>query len=284
MSRPEKLIRNVSDTARWVAIYRARESERPDAHFRDPFARRLAGERGEQIVGSMAFAGKHQWPYVARTWAVDHFVTEQVREGADMVINLAAGLDARPYRMALPASLQWVEVDLPEILEYKEEILGNEKPVCGLERIKMDLSNLDARRQLFTRLASRSRRALVVCEGLLVYLTADQVTALARDLGAQSSFQHWVIDLASPALLQMLKKQMRQLDEAGVPLKFAPADGLAFFERLGWKPGDVRSAIHTAAQLNRLPFFLRLIAKISSPHFHAKRPWSAVCLLAKSQG
>jgi O-methyltransferase involved in polyketide biosynthesis len=34
----EPLIRNVSDTARWVAVYRARETERPDAHFRDPFA------------------------------------------------------------------------------------------------------------------------------------------------------------------------------------------------------------------------------------------------------
>jgi O-methyltransferase involved in polyketide biosynthesis len=31
-------IRNISDTARWMAVYRARETERPDAHFRDPFA------------------------------------------------------------------------------------------------------------------------------------------------------------------------------------------------------------------------------------------------------
>ena len=29
-------IRNVSDTALWVAVYRAMESERSDALFRDP--------------------------------------------------------------------------------------------------------------------------------------------------------------------------------------------------------------------------------------------------------
>ena len=46
-------IRNVSDTARWVAIYRAMESERPDALFHDPFARRLGGERGEAIAKAM---------------------------------------------------------------------------------------------------------------------------------------------------------------------------------------------------------------------------------------
>ncbi len=43
-------IQHISDTARWAAVYRARESERQNALFRDPFARRLAGERGEQIA------------------------------------------------------------------------------------------------------------------------------------------------------------------------------------------------------------------------------------------
>jgi len=39
-------ISSVSDTARWVALYRAMESDRPDALFRDPYARRLAGAAG----------------------------------------------------------------------------------------------------------------------------------------------------------------------------------------------------------------------------------------------
>lgn len=45
MSQTDPLIRNISDTARWAAVYRARESQRLDALFRDPFARRLAGAR-----------------------------------------------------------------------------------------------------------------------------------------------------------------------------------------------------------------------------------------------
>jgi O-methyltransferase involved in polyketide biosynthesis len=44
---PEPLVRNVSDTARWVAAYRAMESARPEALFKDPFAERLEGERGQ---------------------------------------------------------------------------------------------------------------------------------------------------------------------------------------------------------------------------------------------
>ncbi len=44
-------IENVSDTALWVAVYRAMETARPDAIFRDPYAERLAGDKGVKIVG-----------------------------------------------------------------------------------------------------------------------------------------------------------------------------------------------------------------------------------------
>ena len=282
MKQPESQIRNISDTARWVAVYRARESERPDAVFRDPFARRLAGERGEQIAASIPFTEKHSWPFVARTWLVDRLIDDQVRHGADMVVNLAAGLDARPYRMDLPPSLQWIEVDLPEILAHKEELLRDEKPVCQLERVRLDLSDANARRELFSELGRRANRVLVVAEGLLVYLTEEEVADLATDLAAPAAFQHWILDLGSPALLKMLAKKLgAPLDQAGAPLKFAPEQGPDFFVRCGWKPEEVHSTIHAAAKLGRLPFFLRLMARFSSPDFQARRPWSAACLLAR---
>jgi len=282
MSEPESKIRNISDTARWVAVYRARETEQADAVFRDMFARRLAGERGEQIATSMSFAEKNSWPFVARTWLIDNVISSQVKRGTDMVVNLAAGLDARPYRMNLPGSLQWIEVDLPEILAYKEDVLRNETPVCQVERVRLDLSDVRARRELFSDVGRRANRALVVSEGLLVYLDEKEVTSLGQDLAVVQSFQHWVIDLASPALLRMLAKKMgAPLDQAGAPLKFAPREGPDFFASSGWKPVEIHSVMHAAAKLNRLPFFLRLIARISSPAFQAKRPWSAVCLLAR---
>jgi methyltransferase (TIGR00027 family) len=282
MNEPESSIRNISDTARWVAVYRARETERTDAVFRDQFARRLAGERGEQIAATMSFAEKNSWPFVARTWLIDQVISNQVKLGTDMVVNLAAGLDARPYRMNLSGSLRWIEVDLPEILAHKEDVLRNETSGCQLERIRLDLSDVRGRRELFSNLGRQANRALVISEGLLIYLDEKEVTSLAQDLAVASSFQHWVIDLASPALLKMLAKKMgAPLDQAGAPLRFAPREGPDFFARSGWKPLEIHSVMHAAAKLNRLPFFLRLIARISSPAFQAKRPWSAVCLLAR---
>ena len=119
-SPPEPAIRNVSDTAIWAALYRARETEREDALFRDRFARRLAGARGDAIAAQMKGHDRHAWAWVMRTVLFDRFIAEEIAQGADMVVNLAAGLDARPYRMPLDPSFPWIEVDLPGILDDKE--------------------------------------------------------------------------------------------------------------------------------------------------------------------
>src|SRR3982751_1143239 len=178
----EPLVRNISDTALWVAHYRAVETDRPDALFRDPFARALAGERGARIAKAQSFGDQNAWSFTARSVLFDRFIGDAVRSGADLVVNLAAGLDTRPYRMDLPATLRWVEIDLPPIFDYKEQILGAASPVCRLERVRLDLSRIEARREAFARITAGSTRAVVASEGLILYLDADAVASLGRDL------------------------------------------------------------------------------------------------------
>jgi methyltransferase (TIGR00027 family) len=280
------LIRNISDTALLAAVYRARESERSNPLFHDPFARRLVGERGEQIAKSLVFSEKNAWSWIARTYLFDQVIDRIIKDGCDMVVNLAAGLDARPYRLSLPDSLRWIEVDLPEITDYKENILRDEKPACALERIRLDLSEVNARRDLFNRLAAQASRSLVISEGLIVYLNAEEVGSLASDLSVNKTFHHWVLDLASPALLRMMQKKMgAPLDKAGAPLKFAPAEGPEFFRAFGWKPIEVRSMFHAAGRLKRLPFLFSLFYHLqNSEAFQAKRPWSGMCLMENTGG
>jgi methyltransferase (TIGR00027 family) len=283
MNEQAPLIRNISDTALWVAAYRAYESERPDAHFNDPFARKLAGKRGEEIANSMTFLKGRSWPFVARTWLIDKIVNESIQKGIDTVVNLAAGLDTRPYRMTLPATLRWIEVDLPGILSYKEEILDGEKPKCLLERVRLDLSDIPARRELFSRLGNSSQKALVITEGLVIYLTAEEVASLAKDLIIPSSFKYWIVDLVSPGLLRMMQKESGpQLDRAGAPFKFAPEEGAEFFTPFGWRTLEVNSLIKTAGRLNRLSFFMKLLSKLPDSNGpKGSRPWSGVCLYEK---
>lgn len=279
----EPVIRNISDTALWVAIYRALESERPDALFHDPFARKLAGERGQQIFNSIPERHRYNWAYSMRTSLFDRFIQQEIDAGADMVINLAAGLDARPYRMKLPPALQWIEVDLPDLLAYKQQIILDAKPVCRLERVALDLADVAARRSLFARLGGRAKRAIIITEGLLIYLAPEEVAALAGDLAGIAAFQRWAFDITSPGLRRMMEKQLGdQLEAAKAPFKFAPPEGPPFFEKHGWRVLAVESTLKTAARLKRVGFFFRLIAKLpDSKGAQGSRPWSATCLAGR---
>ena len=274
-------VRNISDTARWVAYFRAQESQRSDALFRDPYAERLAGERGFQIAETLTDGKKHEWGWVARTYLFDKFVAREVQSGADMVINLAAGLDTRPYRMELPPDLQWVEIDLPEILSYKEEILSTEKPRCQLERIRLDLADVSARRAAFKGLNQRTKHITVMSEGLLIYFSAEEVGSLATELASESNILTWVIDLVSPGQLRLMQRTMgKQLSEARAAFKFGPPEGPNFFSKYGWEPKDVQGLMKTAAQLNRLP--IELHSLLPEPQgLPGNFPWTGLCLLKK---
>jgi methyltransferase (TIGR00027 family) len=231
----------------------------------------------------MPEASRNSWAFVARTVAFDEYVLAEVARGADVVVNLAAGLDTRPYRLALPSQLLWVEVDLPQIVAAKRELLANEKPSCTVERIEADLADVAARRELLAQIGARGRDVLVLTEGLLVYLSEAEVAALARDLAAVATIRNWVIDLASPGLLQMLQKGFgEKLKDAGAPLKFGPEAGTGFFAPHGWKPKGVVSALRTGARIRRLPLFLRLIALLPESPTPGKRPWSGICLLERN--
>ena len=203
-----RAIENVSDTALWAAMCRAMETDRPDAHFSDPLARALAGERGAAILAGMPDGASTAWPVIVRTCVFDEMILEAVRErGAKVVVNLAAGLDARPYRLNLPSDLEWLEADLPGMIDYKAGRMGDAKPLCRLERVKLDLSDVRARREFFDRIDDEDRPTLVVTEGLLSSLTPEAAASLCDDLHVRMNIKWWLVDYAPPLLLKMLAKR-----------------------------------------------------------------------------
>lgn len=261
-------IENVSDTARWVAVYRAMETARPDALFRDPYAERLAGERGHQIARELKRGGQLAWAMIVRTAVLDEMILDRVRNGGvDTVINLAAGLDTRAWRLELPRSLRWFDVDLPAMIAYKSAAMRDEPPVCQYEAVAVDLTSDTARTEVLRRVGGVARTALVITEGLLVYLGDEKVASLARALHDVPSIRWWLSDIASPRLLVMMTKQWGTAVSAGnAPFLFAPPDSANFFAPLGWRETVFRSAIEEAQRLKRemrMMWLWRFIARIS---------------------
>jgi methyltransferase (TIGR00027 family) len=250
-------IENISDTALWVAAYRALESRRPDALFNDPFAEKLAGERGFEIARGFDLKGQSfggTWAIAVRTAVIDELVLKAVSGGVDTVLDLAAGLDCRAFRLNLPAELKWIDVDLPGILRHKTEKLAGTKPKCQYRPVELDLSDGEKRKAFFAEVAANSGGTLILAEGIMMYLTEEQAVSLAQDLSRHSSFKLWIQDYLSPMLLKILSRRWgERLNRANAPFQFAPEEGPAFFERTGWKVLENRSILSEAERLRREP-------------------------------
>jgi len=260
------VIQNVSDTAFMIAAHRATESGRPDALFHDPFAARLAGQHGADVVRSLPGMSRMTgWAVAIRTCIIDAFIHEAVAQGADAILNLGAGLDTRPYRLDLPAALQWIEVDYTKLIELKERQLAGETPRCKLQRIGLDLTNRASRRALFADVQRDAHDVLVITEGVLPYLTVDEAGQLADDLRACAAFRGWIVDYFSPRMLKFRDRSIRN-GMQNAPWRFRPDDYDRFFASHGWTRRETKYLAIEAQRLSRpppLPVLLRLWIKLS---------------------
>jgi len=167
------------------------------------------------------------------------------------------------------------------MVDEKNAFFADAKPTCTLSREKVDLANDAERRAFLDRATQDAKKILVITEGLLIYLEEPVVRALSEDFLARSNVAWWMFDLASPAILDMMGRQIR-FDNA--PLHFAPPNGVAWFEALGWKVLECESALHVARRVRRLPLFLSVLAGIfpvPNPRHVERARWSGIVRLAR---
>ena len=266
-------INQVSDTAFMAAAYRAMETNHPNAIFHDPLAAKLAGDRGRQIIANLpkqAFIGG--WSVVIRTRIIDDFIQGVIVEGVDTILNLGAGLDTRPYRMELPESLRWIEVDYPHVIELKESRLSGESPRCRLQRMRLDLADVDARRTLLEAVAAQSKKILVLTEAVTPYLSENAVASLGADLLSCESIVYWAVDYFSPASYEYRRRSGMSKAMENAPFLFEPKDYFGFFSGIGWKPKETRYFATEGERLGRpapfsfiTKFVMRILGFAASP-------------------
>ncbi|TSD95386.1 class I SAM-dependent methyltransferase [Skermania sp. ID1734] len=277
----DDLVSDVSDTARWVAVYRAIESARPDALFHDRLADRLAGERGKAILAAAPRQMRNGWWLVTRTKLIDDIIAEAIAAGCDRVINIAAGLDSRPYRLDVPAELTWIEADLPGLIADKERLLADETPQCRLRRYSVDMRDPNARKAFIDEALAGASKAFVLTEGLVTYLDDDEVADLSQAF-TRPEIAWWTVDFSSEGIRKQTAKSADTL-LANAPFKFAPQNGVAFFEDLGWQVVDLEPLLPAGRRFRRIPKWMRLFAALPQPDPRnvGNAPWSAVVRLTR---
>ena len=201
MSQSQGEISHVSDTALMVAACRALEFDAPDGFVRDPFAARLAGERGMAMLRAMPKPEMMRFGIGVRSRFIDELVLETLAsEKIATVLSLGCGLDTRPWRLDVPAEMRWIEVDFADMLDYKNALMSAEVPRCRREFIAADANDAAQRRKIYA--AVGPAPALMITEGFLMYLPAATVEALAAEAAHASGIAHWMSDIMTTSFMK----------------------------------------------------------------------------------
>ncbi len=242
-------IEHVSDTALMVAACRAIETQRPDGLVHDPLAATLAGDKGMAIARTSSSVEWMCFGIGVRSRFIDELLAAVLAQGKiEAVLNLGAGLDTRPWRADLPADLQWIEVDFEDMLEYKTERLRNERPRCKLERIAADLSMPADRERVFR--AVENRPALMLTEGLLMYLPRQALAALASEVKRDSGVREWIFDVSSKELMQRVHGDMgRDIESVRAEDHLTGQEIIDVVHSHAWRTEEFRSYVHDSIKI-----------------------------------
>jgi len=248
-------MQGVALTSLWVAAARAVETERLVPLFRDPFARRLAGEDGFQVLRTLDAISNARPPTIeVRTRYFDDEVTSAVGEGIRQVVILAAGMDARAYRLDWPARTTLFEVDQPRVLQEKARRIDGAPPRCDRRVVSIDL-RLDWPRALQDAQFDAHLATLWLVEGLLPYLREPQATELlARVTALASPRSVLLFDSIGRSVLESpwMKHLLDFVAQLGAPWTFGTDAPEALLDPLRW---DARATDFTVVghRLGRWP-------------------------------
>jgi methyltransferase (TIGR00027 family) len=232
----------VSSTAYWIAAVRARETERADRIFVDPYAKALAGRRGLEIMRrSEAVGGRRNEFIPVRVRWFDDRVQAAVAGGCGQVVVLGAGLDTRAWRLALPAGLAWFDIDHTAFAD--KEALGAVR--CRRRFVAADLTG-DWAPALLAAGFSAAVPAVWLAEGLFYYLAADTATALLATAATLSA-------PGSVLLADIMPPSRRPRRVPGVPAPFGTGDPAALLASGGWTTVSASAPGAPDANFGRFP-------------------------------
>ena len=227
----------VAGTGLLVAAIRATESTRDDRLFTDPYADRLAGETGRALLAAaIAQTGERSMAQiVVRTRFLDDALLRAVRT-AHQVVIVAAGMDARAYRLVWPDGAVVYELDQPAVIAAKDDVLADDEPRCRRVAVGVDLAN-DWPTALTESGFDPNAPTVWLIEGLLQYLDEAAVRTLfgrVHRLSAPGSAL--LYDVVGKTLLEspMMAPLVKAMAEHGSPWLFGTDKPGDLAERHGW--------------------------------------------------
>jgi methyltransferase (TIGR00027 family) len=231
----------LASTACWTAAVRAHESERADHLFHDPWAALLAGQADQIWLDRVppGISKASDVGMVIRTKFFDDFLLRATTEHQiRQVVIVAAGMDTRSFRLIWPEGTRLFELDQPELLAQKEQLLSSAgaSPTCWRQAIGADLRGPWAD-TLCQTCFDPLQSSVWLLEGFLQYLPNAHVSHLLDEITTLSAAESWLgFDTVNHDMMTSTwtRSWVEFLEQSGVPWLSTMDEPEAVLAELGW--------------------------------------------------
>ena len=178
------------------------DAEHPRSLCHDIFAKRFMDERGMQIFAPFRTETLPNISNTVRCHIIDEAIRSQLITHPDsLIITVGAGFDTRPYRITVG---EWVEIDEPQIIIYKNTKLPIAECPNKLTRISIDFFN----EKLIEKLAAyrAHQHIIIVIEGVFMYLENPAIESTIKQLKTLFPKHILLCDLMTKKCLSNLHK------------------------------------------------------------------------------
>lgn len=247
----------ISNTAFYCCGVRMADAERDYPICGDRYAKVFMDEQGLRIYDFFKAETNANRSIIARHRIIDDLLRRALAADPGLlVITIGAGFDSRPYRLN---GGRWVELDEPQVMEYKDARLPVAACVNPLSRVAVDFA-LDS---LHAKLASFScgDPVVFVLEGVFVYLDERQIQQLLQALQALFPRHTLICDLVTRQLVEQYGRSLHQkINEIGAAFKAVDDPG-AIFTGNGYRFKELVSIIEKAVDFEPARLLPKFILK-----------------------
>jgi len=168
----------------------------------------LKDKKADEIVRSIDFDFEHTKGFgnrnilVIRARQLDEWVREFLGSHPNsIVLNLGCGLDARVARINPPSSVGWIDLDFPDVIEERKIFFSDRD---GYEMVESSITESGWLDKI-----PRDRPAITVADGVLEYLSKDEVRALFNELIAHFPTGQIAFDVMNSAAVERGRSRLK---------------------------------------------------------------------------
>ena len=207
------------------------DAEHPKSLCHDIYAKRFMDAAGMRIFAPFRSEKMPNISNTARCFIIDNAIRNQIAQQENsLIITIGAGFDSRPYRIN---GGEWVEVDEPQIIEYKNKKLPIAECTNNLTRISIDFSHETLLKKLA--LYREHQHVIIVIEGVFMYLENPAIEATIKQLQMLFPKHILLCDLMTKKMFDQFAQSVHnKLMAAGARFTARPENPAAMFTQHGY--------------------------------------------------